>query len=70
MDRMEQKIFNDISDTFKLLKANWNALKSNPSCEKDINTCLTAINNFIQNMKAHQDLKIMYKNNQKAKGVK
>lgn len=43
MNRLEKEIYKKIVADFQLLKANWNALKTNPPCENKINELINSI---------------------------
>lgn len=63
MDRLEKAVFSNITDTFQLLKVNWNAYKQNPPCEKEIDGCIKAIDTFITVLNDHQRTKNFYRDN-------
>jgi hypothetical protein len=63
MDRQELKIFENIEMQCKLLKANWNALKVNPTCERQIITCLNNIDNCFLVLADHISTTKRYKEN-------
>lgn len=71
MDTLEKKIFATLTDNFKLLKANWKALASNPPCQRAIDAYITEIENNLLVIQEHEKRCILYRKTcyEKRKGL-
>ena len=67
MNVEEQPLFLKLQEDFKLLRANWYALKSNPPCEKVINEKVASINTMLEKLKQIRE-KYEYYNRKNLKG--
>ena len=65
MDSLEKEVCKGIAETFKLLKVNWNALASNPPCQRKINAYISEIDNYLLILDSHQRRLNFYRQNYK-----